>query len=105
MANEIPAYEMVDVEGNTFQESSTVGAAPINVPAVSGEVISEFIIQCPPDQSDSVRLFVSVDGVNFLTMTTSGFWGWTPKGEIRQLILKANEPGVKYEVVLNREPK
>lgn len=104
MGNEIPAFEVTDLDGNTFQETSTVGTIPVNVPAVAGEVISEFIVQCPPDQADTVRLLVSVDGANFLTMTPSGFWAWTPKGQIRQLTLKASESGVQYEVVLNREP-
>lgn len=105
MANEAPRFEGADLQGGTLQASGTVGTTPVNVPAVAGGLISEFLIQCPEDQSDQYTLQVSLDGgSNYLTMYPGGAWAWTPKGDIRQITLLGNDvAGVAYEVVLNRE--
>jgi len=97
-------FESTDKVGTTSQYDGVVGVAPLNVPAIIGNEISEFIIQCPFDQVDTNTLKVSINGgINFLTMQPAGFWAWTPKGGVRQLTLVGNVAGVKYEIVINRE--
>ena len=97
-------FESTDKLGTTSQYDGVVGVAPISIPAIAGNDIGDFIIQCPFDQADTNTLKVSINGgLNFLTMQPAGFWGWTPKGGVKQLVIKGNVAGVKYEVVLNRE--
>jgi len=97
-------FESTDKLGTTEQYDGVVGVAPISIPAIAGTSISEFIIQCPFDQVDTNVLKVSLDGgANYITMQPAGFWGWTPKGGIKQLTLLGNIAGVKYEIVLNKE--
>lgn len=106
MADSPPRHESADNQGSTLQQSGTVGVAPgIDVPAVAGAPISEFIVQCPDDQDIDARLKISLDGgTNFLTMQPAGHWAWTPKGDsVKQIRLEGNQAGVEYEIVLNRE--
>jgi len=105
MADSPPRHEIVDNQGNTVQASGTVGTTPVSIPASPGPPISEFLIQCPENQSDiDNRLLVSVDATNFLTLHPSGHWAWTPKGDsVTQLTVKGNQAGVDYEIVYNTE--
>ena len=98
-------FETADNQGSTEQSSGTVGLVNIQVPAVAGAPISEFIIQCPENQGDDHRLYVSLDGgANVITLYPSGHWAWTPKGDsVTQIDLVGNQAGVKYEVVVNLE--
>jgi len=104
MADVAEEFESTDKLGTTEQFDGTVGVAPITIPAIAGTSISEFIIQCPFDQSDTNTLKVSINGgANYLTLQPAGFWGWTPKGGVKQLTILGNVAGVKYEIVLNKE--
>lgn len=104
MADIAEEFEVSDKLGATEQYDGVVGTTPIDLPGAPGTIISEFIIQCPFDQSDTNTLKISLDGgSNYLTIQPAGLWAWTPKGEVRQITLLGNVAGVKYEVVLNKE--
>ena len=97
-------FESTDKLGITEQFDGVVGVAPVLIPAIAATSISEFIIQCPFDQVDTNTLKVSINGgVNYLTLQPAGFWGWTPKGSVKQITLLGNVAGVKYEIVMNKE--
>ena len=89
-------------EGSTLQFSDTVDTLGISFPAVAGNNISEFLIQCPEEQEVDYRLLISMDGVNFITLKPSGHLAWTPKGPIQQITIKSNtNAGVAFELVMN----
>lgn len=105
MGDSPPRHEAADNQGETIQQSGTVGVASIDIPAVAGAPIAEFLVQCPEDQDVDGRLKVSLDGgSNFLTIYPGGHWGWTPKGDsVTQITLEGNQANVEYEIVINRE--
>ena len=104
MADIPEEFESTDTLGTSEQFDGTVGTTPINLPGSAGELISEFIVQCPFDQDDTNSLKVSLNGgASYLTLQPAGFWAWTPKGNVTQLTLLGNVAGVKYEVVINKE--
>jgi hypothetical protein len=96
---------MADNDGSTVQGSGSVGLSTISFPDPAQTPISEFLIQCPVDQVDTNRLFVSLDGgTNYLTLYPGGHWAWTPKGETTdQITLLGNVASVNYEIVANLE--
>lgn len=97
--------EIADDQGTTLQESGTVGLSNISFPDPALTPIAEFLIQCPIDQSDNNRLYVSLDGgSNIMTLLPGGHWAWTPKGSsVTQINLLGNAAAVKYELVVNIE--
>ena len=92
------------VSGSTLQSSGSVDTLGIAFPNPAVGNISEFLIQCPEDQEIDHKLLVSTNGVDFMTLHPSGHLGWSPKGPITQLTIKANtNAGVLYELILNVE--
>ena len=104
MSDSVPRFESADNQGSTIQGSGSVGTSPIVFPDPAQTPISEFLIQCPEDQSLDNRLLISMNGSDFLTICPSGHFAWTPKGQsVTQLTVKGNQAGVLYEVVMNLE--
>lgn len=90
--------------GSTDQYAGTVGLTSIAVPTVAGDPIATCLVRCPAQTPSTVRLSYSFDNVTFHDLSPGEYIGWSPKGNKTQVYLKANAAGVKYEVVLNREP-
>lgn len=104
MVDSLARFETSDNQGSTIQGSGTVGTTPIVFPDPAQTPISEFIIQCPEDQSIDNRLLISINGSDFMTLYPSGHWAWTPKGDsVTQITIKGNQAGVDYEIVANLE--
>ena len=98
-------FEIADNQGETLQFTGSVGTVPEVFPDPAQTPISEFIIQCPEEQAIDNRLFVSVNGTDFITLKPSGHLAWSPKGQsVTQLTIKGNiVTGVLYEMLLNLE--
>ena len=106
MSSPVPQFENKDLSGSTGQFASTVGAAPISLPAVAGNVVAYALVRCGTDNSPNTkRLLYSFDGgVTFGTLSAGEFVGWPLRGGITQIQIKGNAAGVLYEVMLNFEP-
>ncbi len=103
MADALPSYESVDLNGSTDHFNGTVGVVAIDVPSVAGGVISEMIIQ---SRTKNQILSISFDGgANYWTIGPGGAAvAWTPKGNKTQIKLIADTATTKYEIIMNREP-
>lgn len=95
--------EVQDLDGSTTILSGTVGTSNTNLPAVSGGIIAEFNIECMETNSTAQTLLVSINGVDFKTLQPGDSWTWSPKGDVRQLVIKGGAAGTAYEAVINRE--
>jgi hypothetical protein len=103
MPDEYPQFEGQDTEGSSDHFNGTVGTTATNVPSSAGNVISEFLVDCPKDSPGN--LLVSLDGgTTFKTVNRGGVWIWTPKGNMTQIKIKGTNANTDYEIVMNREP-
>ena len=98
-------FEIADNQGSTLQASGSVGTIALSFPDPAQTPISEFLIQCPEGQAVDNRLLVSINGSDFLTLSPSGHWAWSPKGQtVTQITIKGNiVTGVLYELIMNLE--
>ena len=104
MVDTLDRFEISDMQGTTLQYSGTVGTTPEVFPDPAGPLISEFLIQCPEDQSIDNRLLISMNGTDFITIQPTGHLAWTPKGDsVTQITIKGNQAGVEYEMIINQE--
>jgi hypothetical protein len=105
MADEAPTFEGTDLEGVSTHYNGVVGTTPIAIPpSTSGTAIAEYLIHNPPTNRHGNLLFLSVDGgVGYMMIENKTYIGFSVKGSINQVFLKANTSGVNYELVLNTE--
>jgi len=104
MADAIPQFESIDLSGSTAHYVGTVGTTPTSIPGASGAPIAEVLINTQSITSGSARLLVSFDaGTTFTTIKRNTILGWSPRGPITQLVIKGNEAGVEYDLVVNYE--
>ena len=74
----------------------------IFLPANPERVIQGFSVRCSSDQGSSHRLAFSMDGgLNYITLSPGQAFSLAPRGDLRQLRLKASNHVVIYEVVMN----
>ena len=92
-------------QGFTDHFNGTVTTAPTNIPSVDGQTIVDILLEAPDDQDATNKLFVSFDGgTTFKTLSTSASMVWSPRGNLKHVVIKGNTATVKYEIVMNREP-
>jgi len=103
LADALPSYESIDLNGSTDHFNGTVGTTPIDVPSVAGGIISELIIKC---KTASQLLSISFDGgANYWEVGVLGSaLAWTPKGNLTQIKIMADTSTTEYEIIMNREP-
>jgi len=90
--------------GTTLQLAGTVGLTSTAFPTVAGDAIATALIRCPSQSPVTRRLYFSFDNVTFHELSPGEYIGWSTKGNLTQVYLKANVVGVNYELLLNREP-
>lgn len=91
--------------GSSDHFNGTATTTPINIPPVDGQTIVDILIEVPDDQDATNKLYVSLDGgILFKTLTTSANMVWSPRGNLKHVVIKGNSATVKYEIVMNREP-
>lgn len=103
-ADAAPGFEIEDLNGTTTHFSGTLTTSNVSLPASATTVISELIFKCPYQTPTSRTCLISFDGgTNFFALAVGEFIGWTPKGRIRQVVVKSNTAGTTYDMVMNRE--
>jgi hypothetical protein len=104
MVDVAPEFESRDNIGTTSQFTSTVGTSPVSIPSVAGGRISEVFIHNPASNPKNSILYFSMDGgTTFTSLPWNSTFGWTPKGSVTQIQIKADAAGRNYEIVMNRE--
>jgi hypothetical protein len=105
MPDVAPELEIKDRLGTTEHfNGASAGTAPFQVPPVAGAVITHFRIFVPFQSPITKTLKISFDGgVNFETLEVGDFLSDEMHGNVTQVHLLANQAGVDYEIVLNRD--
>lgn len=98
-------FEIQDMDGATVHYNGTVGTAPTAIPTVVGKLISEFWLENSIDNTlVTTRLSFSCDGgVTYTELRIGESMAWTPKGRIRQLLIKASAASTDYKMIVNYE--
>lgn len=99
MADELPQWETSDNEGSTVSYNGTATTSNSNVPSVSGNVISQFLII-----ADDNNLQGSFDGgTTFHSFKKGEAFTWDLKGSETQIVLKTSSGTADWRAVLNLE--
>lgn len=96
-------FENVDNSGSTVQINGVVGTSEVLLPATDALFISEFFIRPNFSNGSECVLHVSIDGTNFFDIAVGEFLSWTPKGNIKQIKIKANCTTLYYQSIFNLE--
>ena len=105
MASVKPQFEMTDTKGNTVHYASSVGTTPVAIPTVAGNTIAEFWIENDLHNTPvTKRLSFSCDGgTTYTELNVSEGMAWTPKGDVKQIFIKASVAGTLYKMIVNYE--
>lgn len=107
MVDSRPEIEIVDSEGSTIHINGTsVNTSIVNIPSVSTTKISGILIVSDPENLPvpTNKIEISLDGGNnWYPIFGGGSFCWSPKGDIKQIKLKASHVGLKYYGFLNLE--
>ena len=105
MANTKPQFETTDTKGTTVHYDGAVGTTPATIPSSPDKIISEFWIENDIHNTPvTKRLEFSCDGgVTYTEMNIGESTAWTPKGDIRQIYIKASAAGTLYKMIVNYE--
>lgn len=88
--------------GRTETYCAAVGPAEELVPPVPGQRVQGLSIRCAIDQATSKRLLFSLDGgESFIRLAPGEAFSLSPRGDLRQILLKSLADQTNYEVVLN----
>lgn len=100
--------EVRDQYGVTEHYNDTYTTSPTNVPPSAGGLIAEVLIDVvEPEEDDDgdKHLLVSFDnGTTFKRLYIGSHLTWTPKGQIKQLVIKSSSGSIYAEILMNREP-
>ena len=97
--------EIRDNHGETVHVNGTYTALPVNVPASDAGFLSEVLIDVLEEEDDDDgHLLVSFDdGTTFKKIYIGGFLVWTPKGDVKHLVVKTSSGSIDAEFLVNRE--
>jgi len=102
MVDQAPEFETIDRLGDSKQYAGTVGASPVQVPAVAGFDIDTFLISCPGDNTPvTKRLSWSLDNVTYHVLRPGEDVPIKLKNSYKQIYLKGNVADVSYEMFIN----
>jgi len=91
-----------DLSGNSDHFTATVGTTPVSLPTVADKDISAVLINTQEISPSSKRLLVSFDGgTKFLTLKRNTIIGWSPRGPLKQIVVKGSVASVEYDIVIN----
>ena len=93
----------------TEHYNDTYTTSPTNVPPSAGGLIAEVLIDVvetdDDEDDDDGHLLISFDnGTTFKRLHIGSYLTWTPKGQIKQLVIKSSSGSIYAEILMNREP-
>lgn len=108
MGIEAPQWETEDRLGFTEPYVGVVNTSPSVFPAVASTPIENFMVHCPQQNPNTIRLLFSIDNVTYFELAP----GESIHGELRnkvvgnvpiyQLYLKGSVANTKYQMMFNR---
>lgn len=105
MADQLPEFEIEDINGSNDHYNGAIGVTAAPLPAVAGNVIAAvYLVNKKTNTPQTRELYLSLDGgTTFITLFVGDDILLPVRGNRTQIHIKANAAGVNYECILYRQ--